>query len=308
MKVNKTWAMLGAATAIGLLAALGANRYIGKRLADIEARGRNAKTIRVVVAKTDLPRGAKLTSDNVAVRAIPVEYAHSGAVLPEQFDRIENQAIAYNVKGGEAILWALMEGQKAATFSSRVAVGRRAMSVPVDDINSISGMLEPGDLIDLMLTIERKGKKVTFPLIQRVSVLAAGRRVGIGGENGERRSYSTITLDTTPEEARRIIIARDAGKITALLRNPQDRQPMTDAMSDASGLFGAELDDVSSSIPVIYGGRRLGDIPQLNSSAVAPAVPAAQATATVMPRASTALAAGADNLNEKPTAPIGTTR
>lgn len=308
MKVNKTWAMLGAAAAIGLLAALGANRYIGKRLADIEARGRNAKTVRVVVAKTDLPRGAKLTPDNVAVRAIPVEYAHSGAVLPEQFDRIENHAIAYNVKGGEAILWALMEGQRAATFSSRVAVGRRAMSVPVDEINSISGMLEPGDLIDLMLTIERKGKKVTFPLIQSVSVLAAGRRVGVGSEDGERRSYSTITLDTTPEEARRIIIARDAGKVTAL-RNPQDRQPMTDAMSDANGLFGAELDDVSSSIPVIYGGRRLGDIPQLAPAAVAPAAPAAvPAIAAAAPHVPSAPIAGAVALKTNPPAPIGTTR
>lgn len=264
MKINKTWAALGSAVAIGLVAAIVANRYIGNQLAAADARDKNRQTVKVVVARADLVRGTKLGAENVAVRAIPVEYALSGAVSPEQFDRVENETLAYNVKSGEAILWAELEGKRAATFSARVATGRRAMSIAVDEISSISGMLEPGDSVDLMLTVDQRGRKVTFPVIQSAQVLAAGQRVTTES-SGEKRSYSTITLDTTPEEARRLIIAREAGKLTALLRNPQDKNAISNAKGDLGALFG--LHD-GSAVPVLYGGRgKLEDIPKLGAAA-----------------------------------------
>jgi pilus assembly protein CpaB len=161
-------------------------------------------------------------------------------------------------------MWALLESKRASTFSARVASGRRAMSIAVDEISSISGMLEPGDSIDLMLTTDQKGKKLTFPVIQSVLVLAAGQRVTTDS-SGEKRSYSTITLDTTPEEARRLIIAREAGKLTALLRNPQDKGAISNAKGDLGALFG--LQEGGSSVPVLYGGRsKLDDIPKLGAS------------------------------------------
>lgn len=267
MKINKKWAVLGGAVAIGTVAAIGANRYISNQLAEAEARDKNKQMVKVVVARGDLMRGTRLTADNLAVRAIPAEYAHSGAVSPEQFDRIENETLAYNIKGGEAIMWAQLEGKRVSTFSARVASGRRAMSIAVDEISSISGMLEPGDSIDLMLTIDQKGKKLTFPIIQGVQVLAAGQRVTTES-SGEKRSYSTITLDTTPEEARRLIIAREAGKLTALLRNPQDKGTISNAKGDLGALFG--LQEGNSSVPVLYGGRsKLDDIPKLGASSTA---------------------------------------
>jgi pilus assembly protein CpaB len=280
MKINKTWAALGSALAIGLVAAIGANRYISNQLAAAESRDKNKQTVKVVVARSDLVRGTKLTAENVAVRAIPVEYAHSGAVSPEQFDRVENETLAYNIKGGEAILWAELEGKRAATFSTRVATGRRAMSIAVDEISSISGMLEPGDSVDLMLTIDQHGRKVTFPVIQSVQVLAAGQRVTTE-TTGEKRSYSTITLDTTPEEARRLIIARDAGKLTALLRNPLDKNAISNTKGDLGALFG--LQD-GSGVPVLYGGRgKLDDIPKLGPASNSPQLSDTLATSAKNP-------------------------
>jgi len=142
-KPGKTWIVLGVALSIGLLAALAARSYLSSRMEAIEARGKG-KMVNVVVAKRDLSRGAKLSEDSVAVRAIPADYAQSLAVTPDAFDRIDGQVLAYPVKSGEMILWGLMEGKKVPTFSTRVETGHRAMTVPVDEINSISGLLEPG--------------------------------------------------------------------------------------------------------------------------------------------------------------------
>lgn len=254
--VNKTWVILGVALVIGVLAAIAARSYLSTQMQEIEARGKG-KTVSLVVAKRELKRGDKLSSENVAVRAIPTDYAHSAAIAPDVFDRIDGQVLAYPVRAGELILWGLMEGKKVPTFSSRVEVGHRAMTVPVDEINSISGLLEPGDMIDLIVTIEKKGRKITLPLLQGVQVMATGQRSVDAPKDGERKQYSTVTIDTTPEQAQNVIIGRDAGKVTALLRNPDDKRRIAGGNADMMALMGSggtSLLPRDRSVPVLYGG------------------------------------------------------
>lgn len=263
IKFNKTWIVLGVALAIGLLAAWGARSYLSSQMAAIEARGKS-DTVNVVVAKNKLQKGDVISSASVAVRAVPANYAHSNALLPNQFDTFEGKVLAFSANGGEMILWSMLEGKKAPTFSASVESGRRAITVPVDEINSISGLLEPGDLIDLMVTVSQKDKKFTFPLLQTVKVMATGQRSVDDPKSGERRQYSTVTLDATPEQAQNVIVAREAGKITALLRNPGDKQEFRGGSNDLAGMLGlkpeADLKPAEQAlavrqVPVLYGGR-----------------------------------------------------
>ena len=262
VRPNKTWTILGIALFIGVLAAFAAYRYLRTQIDEIETRAKG-KTVVVLVAKTDVPKGAHLSADNVAVRNVPLEYAHSVALTPEDFDRVKGQPLAYPLKAGEMILWGLMETQRAPTFSARIDPGHRAMTVAVDEINSISGMLEPGDSIDLVVTIDKDGKKRTFPMMQNVLVMATGSRSVDDPASGERRSYSTVTIDTTPQQAQNIIVARDAGKITALLRNPGDKQVVGSASVDLASLMGAPKPAATGAarrgVPVLYGGGRTLD-------------------------------------------------
>ena len=254
-KLNKTWVILGVAAVIGVLAALAARSFLANQIEAIEARGKG-KTVNVLVAKHELKRGDKLNSDTVAIRAVPIDFAHSGAILPEAFSRVDGQPLAYPLRPGEIILWGLMEGKRAPTFSARVEVGHRALTVPVDEINSISGMLEPGDSIDLLVTIDQKGKKVTLPLMQNVQVMATGQRVVDGAKEGERKSFSTVTIDATLAQAENVIVARDAGRVTALLRNPDDKRRIKGGDVNMAALLGS-VDRVlaaEQSIPVLYGG------------------------------------------------------
>jgi pilus assembly protein CpaB len=262
-KPNKTWIVLGVAIVIGVLAALGARSYLSTEMAAIEARGKGEQ-VNVVVAKGKMQKGEALSTATVAVRGVPAEYAHSSALMPDQFDTFDGKVLAYGVKAGEVILWSMLEGKKSPTFSARLEEGRRAITVPVDEINSISGLLEPGDLIDLMLTVSQKDKKYTFPVLQTVRVMATGQRSVDDPKNGERRQYSTVTLDTTPEQAQTVIMAREAGKVTALLRNPNDQREFRGGNKSLLGLNGLGLDgpqmpeDQALSVrqvPVLYGGR-----------------------------------------------------
>ncbi|MBR0567419.1 Flp pilus assembly protein CpaB [Azoarcus sp. L1K30] len=252
LRHNRTWLVLMAALVIGGLAAYAAQSYLARRMAEIEARSRG-DTIGVVVAKRALKQGERISEETVAIRSVPVDFAHSQAILPENFDRVSGQTLAYPLKSGEMVLWGLLEGRKAPTFSSRVAEGRRAITVPVDEINSISGLLEPGDVVDLVLTLEQGGKKYSFVMQQKVPVLATGQRSTEDPRNGERRQYSTVTLDTTPDQARNIIRAREEGKLTALLRNPADEDERDGGELAAN--FLRDMTGELAQVPVLYGGR-----------------------------------------------------
>lgn len=251
---NKTWLALGAALGIGIVAAVVARSYLSNRLAEIDAHNRG-KMVSVIVAKKELGKGDRISEDTVAVRPIPLDYVHSQAIPPDNFDRVEGQPLAFPVKPGEMILWSLLEGKKVPTFSTRVAAGHRAITVPVDEINSISGMLEPGDMVDLIATVDRGERKYTFVLLQSIPVLATGQRSLDDPKSGERRLYSTVTLDATPEEAQKIIRGRESGKLTALLRNPHDKAALP--TTDIAALFAGDAPAAAEGggVPVLYGGR-----------------------------------------------------
>ena len=93
LKINKTWIVLGVALVVGGGAAFMANSYLRKQVEEIESRGKG-ESVKLVVAKKDMPKGATLGADSLAVRNVPREWAHSNAVTPEQFDRIDRGALA----------------------------------------------------------------------------------------------------------------------------------------------------------------------------------------------------------------------
>lgn len=256
-RINKNWIVLLAALGVGGLAAFGAKNYLGAQMAEIEAREKNKAMVQMVVAKTDLGKGIALSADNVAVRPVPKEWAHSGAITPDQFGRAEGSVLAYPANSGEPLIWSQLEGQRTPTFSARLAQGRRAVTVPVDEISSLSGMVEPGDLIDIVVSLKKDGKNFTFTLLQSVTVLATGTKASPDDQDpGGRRTFTTITLDTTPEDAKRVIAAREVGRVTALLRAPNDASSVSRDRSDALSLLGlaSGFASVGSSVPVIYGG------------------------------------------------------
>lgn len=267
-KINKNWIVLLAALGVGGLAAFGAKNYLSGQMAEIDAREKNKAMVQVVVAKADLPKGSPLTAETVAVRSIPKEWTHSGAITPEQFGRSEGALLAYPAHAGEPVIWAQLEGQRAPTFSTRLTAGRRAVTVPVDEISSLSGMVEPGDLIDIVVSIKQDKQSFTFTLLQSVSVLATGTKASQQEKDpeGRGRTFTTITLDTSPEDAKRVIAAREVGRVTALLRAPSDTSSVSKARSDALTLLGLAtgLSSTSSSVPVIYGGGPITEGQRMN--------------------------------------------
>jgi pilus assembly protein CpaB len=230
-KLNKNILLIAVAMALGGGAIYLSNRVISDKINAIESEARRGKKmVKVVVPTHDLEKGEALTAESVAIREVPQDFVSHLSITPENFETIENERLAVPVKRGEALLQVHTEGSGARVFSASLRKGSRALTFEVDDVNSISGMLRPGDRIDLILTAKGGSSSsdtpdITFPMLSDVIVLATGQTVSKkSDQDGQEHTFSTITLELNPEDAHRIIVAKASGKLTAVLRNPDDRE------------------------------------------------------------------------------------
>lgn len=242
---HRTAALLVLALTLGVLAAFGARGYITGQLAiERERLAPSQRMASLVVAKRDLARGETVGPDTMAVREMPEAYLPAGTVAPERFESVAGGTILQPMRAGEPLLAAAVARPDAAGFSARVRTGIRAMTIAVDEVNAISGMLQPGDRVDLILSARLPATgatplapEVARPLMQDLKVLATGRQSRPGADDRQPRTYTTITIEVSPEQAQRLVVAQRVGKLTALLRNPGDREKTPQQLMDVYGLL-----------------------------------------------------------------------
>lgn len=246
---HRTVLLIGAALVCGSIAVYAGSRYVNERVEQERLRLAEPvrETIDIVVARDHLERGELVSEETMALRAVPAEFVPSHAIRPEQFEALLGQRLVVPMRAGEALSSMAVSSAEQLAFSSRVKPGIRALTISVDEINSISGMLQPGDRIDLLLTarppVGHAGRQAeheaTVPLVQNLLVLATGQQVrpGIEQEMGEGRNFSAVTVEVDPVQAQRLVVAQRAGRLTAVLRNPEDSTPMASAALDIRHLF-----------------------------------------------------------------------
>jgi pilus assembly protein CpaB len=260
-QLNRSWLMFAGAIALGIVATGLSHKYLKDQRAQIENQlVGHQKQLRVVVATRDLPRGTRIDPAAFAPAKIPAEYVHASAIEPRRFREYMGQKLGAPIKKGEVLL-ALHLESTTTVFSSTLENGNRALTTEVDEVNSISGMLRPSDHIDLMATAHGSSSKgntdTTFTLLSNVEVLATGQVTHKSDGTNQPHTYTTITLSVSPEDAERIVVAKDSGKLTAVLRSPDDTKPNTTTAMNIDDVLPKKPRDAKHPGPVQYivGGR-----------------------------------------------------
>jgi pilus assembly protein CpaB len=188
-------------------------------------RGRAASGEDVFVATADLQVGAKIESkdiryDHFDSRDVPAGVFH-------RRDKLIGRVVIQPIYRGEWILSSKLAGENSGYgLPSLIPPGMRAVSVRVNDTSSISGFVLPGTRVDVLLTSEPAGSKQTTIVLENVMVLANGYKLEHDPRGGEPISASVITLLVSPDDAQKLTLASNQGRIQLALRNPLDtRQP-----------------------------------------------------------------------------------
>ena len=265
MKSGKHILLILVALALGGMAT-----YMSYRLIQNEVNARignsEEKKVGVVVAATDLDAGVTLDTGMLAIREIPEAYITSDSVMPGAVGQIDSGRLLRPVKSGEQLQLSGVSRLADQAFSSSLQAGSRALTFSVDDVNSMSGLLAPEDHIDLLLVYRRGEQDFSIPLLQNIRVLATGRNQGRltteATPSSTDQQYSNITLELTPQEARKLTLAQATGaRITAVLRHPKDQALITHRSATFNDLVvndrmpaGRSAARSSYGIPIYVGG------------------------------------------------------
>lgn len=223
-KINKNILALAVAVVLALICALLLKVVIDRKISS----SLQVETVSYVVANGDLTSGSIIDpfdSQQFAVRSdIPADLAQSNAITPNDANAISGALLIANMKRGDILTWQMVDTDERRQLASKLLPGRRALTIPVDDQSSISSMLKPNDRIDLLLSYDKGGMVVAAPLLQNVRVIATGDNVSTNymasGQSLDR--YANITLDLSIDDVSRVTTALDLGRISAVLRNPDD--------------------------------------------------------------------------------------
>lgn len=218
--------------------------YVEKRSDEVKSEYGNDVT--VVVANKDIQELQKIELSMLTTKTVPNTFKQPGAY--DDPSAFEGAVASSPIRTGEQILATKVLMPGAATgISAQIAISRRAMSIPVNDVTGVTRLIKPGDRIDLITNIQYQidadRMSETKTLMQNVHVLAVGELIQnkvpsaiemdpVSGSQKaidlrNSRAFATITVEVTPDQAQQLAWVlenpQQAGNLTITLRNPVDR-------------------------------------------------------------------------------------
>jgi pilus assembly protein CpaB len=184
-----------------------------------DRHGVSEKTVAVLVARDEIPRGATLDLTMIEQARIPLKWMHSSAIAVKDQEMIVGQTVVSSVPKGQPLLWSDIAGIRTAyQLSKTINRGQRAIAIAVDSVSGVAGHIRPDDWVDIIATFvipremkvgvgnikgeqamqeqalefltglgtkgELEIRKTTLTLMQRVKVLAVGSLTGGGSDFG----------------------------------------------------------------------------------------------------------------------------
>lgn len=224
-----------AAILAGAVAVYLANKYISSSVKTAESAIRDKyELVEVVVPNRRLKAGDVVNYSNMATRKIPRAFLNSHAITPDTFSSVAGRQLAVPVGSGNPLLRAQISDFNSGAFSARVEKNNRAITVPVDTVSSVGGLLSPGDHVDILFTAKsNSGKVATVPLLQNVQVLATGTDY----LSANHQSYRDVTFQLDSKDASRLLLAQRIGDISTTLRGPNHSGPTYDKPVTPTNLF-----------------------------------------------------------------------
>lgn len=197
----------------------------------------------VVVAKKNINEMYPLDETVVEVMEIPEEYIAPQAVTNPS-DLRGYVALTPIIKGEQILKTKISRPGALTGLSYQVSPGKRAVTIPIDDMRGVARLLKPGDRVDLIAAIisgaGRNQKREIKTIMQNVIILAAGTRIqneipadyelDRSGKNylikslSKNTDYNSITVEASPVESQKLIyiLSTNPSDLFMTLRHPSD--------------------------------------------------------------------------------------
>lgn len=249
----KTLILLAVAGGCGLVAMLGIQQAMQGGQANA------APKVRVLLAKMDIPASVPLTEDLVGFTELPQDAVPEDAVT--SFEQYEERGLRYPAAAGDIIRQSKLGEKGEFTNSRQIPAGMRVVSIPVNETQTLAGMLQPGDRVDVLVTYKMRNARgaqttKTTTLLKYVEVFATDARTasdGVTNASAQNAAKTkTVSLQVTPKQVNFIKLAESKGTLALSWRNPDDDEDVLDGEVDDS-LFSelSGLDNINQAEPLM---------------------------------------------------------
>lgn len=224
----------------------------------------------VVVAKRNIKELDMLDETNLTIISIPTKFVQPGT--SNNISDFKSALAIAPISEGEQITKTKVTQLGVRTGLARqVAVGKRAVTIRINDEQAVAKLLKPGDRVDVMATIDPSGSGNKLflearTILQDVLVLATGKYVTntvpgiLEGDAfkgnvktmrglSEYNQYANITLEVDPFQAQTLYYAAKNLDVYIALRNNDDNlkeELGKTMMKDLMGKDGANMQNVKA--------------------------------------------------------------
>ena len=161
-----------------------------------------------------------------------------------EVDKVVNRGVVIAVSENEPLTESkLAPVGSGAGLPPTITEGMRAISVKVNEVIGVAGFVVPGTFVDVLVTARGSSTTAnteTRTVLSKVQVLTAGTRYDQERATKEGKAIPTtvVTLLLTPDDAEKLTLASEEGRIMLALRNPLDTAPTKTNGQKLSGLLG----------------------------------------------------------------------
>lgn len=225
---------------LGVALAGGALYYSKQYFAAIEARNKAPQgpaMVKVVVAKVPLAYGQEVTVDSLNVVDWPKASVPAGT-----FDTVDalvdgagqqKRIVLRAIEPGEPILQAKVTGfGQDVGMSMRLADGKRAYALSIDEVSGVGGFLAPGDRVDIILTESRGEQLASRVILQDILVIAVDQSAT--KDRASPRVGRTATVEVDSRQAQILALAQQVGRLSLTLRGLNETSTSNLGEGDAS--------------------------------------------------------------------------
>ncbi|MFH1771288.1 MAG: Flp pilus assembly protein CpaB [Candidatus Omnitrophota bacterium] len=212
---------------IGLIVGMFALFLIWQHNARQEARIQRlieeGKLVEVVVARRDIPKETTITQDMIEKKVVKKNTLNPNDLSDVQ--SVIGQFAETDILRGQYISANMLRILTGADYLSQtVPPGYRAITIPVDKISAIEGLLRPGDKVDIIGTFSLptgsgQNAPVVVNVFQNVKILATNKNIS---PYQQSTSIDTITLSLKPENVKVLTYMLEWSKLRLVLRSPLD--------------------------------------------------------------------------------------
>jgi len=188
----------------------------------------------VFVASRDIDVRERLTSADYAVEQVPKKFVQPDAI--EEEGQLRNAIVTTPIPQGAQILGSKLDFGEGRQLSYQISgdPDMRAISLLCGSDSCLGGMIEPGDLVDVIgvFEVETGSDQVVNQsrvLLEACRVLAMGKRLSsrsiyraAGTATIEEDDESLVTVEVDAEQAQMLALVSRLGDLRCVLRGVEN--------------------------------------------------------------------------------------